>query len=326
MAMNLKLPFGLKDGKLVEISEVERGLGCGCICPGCGNKLVARKGELKVAHFSHYQNPECEHGFETALHLAAKSILEQRREIRLPELWHDMGRFGQQKLTEVRFPKVSEVIVERRLGNIVPDLLLDFNGQQLLVEIAVTHFVDSEKLAKIKALGTSTIEVDLSGFLKEALDFQKLTNILIEQVEAKAWIFNAKLGELLQKKLEELEAAEKRERLEEEENARRRRDEWEKSQRKEMEEKAQREKFYQGYKKSIMVRRPKNLGSFNGEALHVDDCPLKMNAYHIGGGFYNYFANVNIDCRRCHHYRGMRDDKASIVCLHNYHVKKNKAE
>ncbi len=26
--MNLKLPFGLKDGKLVEISEVERGLNC----------------------------------------------------------------------------------------------------------------------------------------------------------------------------------------------------------------------------------------------------------------------------------------------------------
>ncbi|MBK8427604.1 MAG: hypothetical protein IPL27_17255 [Lewinellaceae bacterium] len=324
--MNLKLPFGLKDGKLVEISEVERGLNCDCTCPCCGSKLIARKGEHKVAHFAHYQNPECEHGFETALHLAAKSILEQRREIRLPELRHDIGRFGQQKLTEVCFPKVTEVIVERRLGDIVPDLLLDFNGQQLLVEIAVTHFVDSEKLAKIKALGISTIEVDLSRFLKEPLDFQQLTVILIERVEQKTWVFNAKLGDLLRKKQEELEAAEKRERLEQEENTRRRREEWEKSQRKEMEEKDQREKFYQVYKKSIVVRRPKNLGSFNGEALHVDDCPLKMNAYHIGGGFYNYFANVNIDCRRCDHYRGMRDDMASIVCLHDYHVKKNKAE
>ncbi len=320
--MNLKLPFGLKDGRLVEISEVERGLGCGCSCPGCGSKLVARKGEQKVAHFAHYQNPECEHGFETALHLAAKSILEQRREIRLPELWHDMGRFGRQQLTEACFPKVTAVTVERRLGDIVPDLLLDFNGQKLLVEIAVTHFVDAEKLAKIKALGISTIEVELGAFLKEGLDFLLLENILVEQVEQKQWKFNARLGELLLKRQQELEAEEK----EQEEYNRRQRQEWEVRQRKEMEEKAQREQFYQGYKRPVVVRRPKNLSSFNGEALHVDNCPLKKKSYPIGGGFYNYFANVNIDCRCCDHFRGMRDEKSSIVCLHDYHAKKNKVE
>lgn len=324
--MNLKLPFGLKDGKLVEISEVERGLGCDCTCPCCGSKLIARKGKLKTPHFAHYQNPDCEHGFETALHLAAKYIIEQRREIQLPELWQDMGRFGMQKLTEVRFPKVSEVTVERRLGDIVPDLLLDFSGQKLLVEIAVTHFVDSEKLAKIMSLGISTIEVDLSSFLNEPLHFQKLSNILIEQVEQKRWVFNVKLKELLQKKLKELEAEEKRQKLEQAENAQMQKEEREKIQRRELEEKAKREEFYQFYKKPIVVRRPKNLGPFNGEALHVDDCPLKQNSYHIGGGFFNYFANVNINCRRCDHYRGMRDEKTAIVCLHDYHTEKDKTE
>lgn len=323
--MNPKLPFGLKDGKLVEISAVGRGLDCGCTCPCCGSRLVARKGERKVAHFSHYQNPECEHGFETALHLAAKSILEHRREIRLPELWHDMGRFGPQKLTEALSPKVSGVIVERRLGGIVPDLLLDFNGQQLLVEIAVTHFVDGEKLEKIRALGISAIEVDLSSFLNDPLDLQELTTILVEKAERKEWVFNAKLGELLGKKQEGLEAAEKMERLEEEERLRKHREEWEEGQRKKMKEKAERERFYQGHKKPIVIRRSEKRAISNGQVQHVDGCPLKKQSYSLGGGLTNYYANVHVHCLGCTHFRGFQDDKTSIVCLHDYHVKKNKA-
>ena len=34
----------LKEGKLVYIDDVERGLKCGCTCPACGEALIARKG------------------------------------------------------------------------------------------------------------------------------------------------------------------------------------------------------------------------------------------------------------------------------------------
>ena len=34
------------DGKLVHISEVEKGKACGCRCPACNEPLIARKGEL----------------------------------------------------------------------------------------------------------------------------------------------------------------------------------------------------------------------------------------------------------------------------------------
>ncbi|MBU4485366.1 MAG: hypothetical protein KKD38_00420 [Candidatus Delongbacteria bacterium] len=48
--MELKLPFGMKDGKLVQVSDVEQGSKCGCICPACAQPLVARKGEINIHH------------------------------------------------------------------------------------------------------------------------------------------------------------------------------------------------------------------------------------------------------------------------------------
>lgn len=40
------IPFGLKDGKYYDVSEVERGRACGCICPSCKQVLVAKKATL----------------------------------------------------------------------------------------------------------------------------------------------------------------------------------------------------------------------------------------------------------------------------------------
>jgi hypothetical protein len=65
-----KIPFGLKNGILVSVSEVDSGLACGCVCPSCYKKLQAKKGK-KVAHyFSHdpaEDTKECKSAFETAI-------------------------------------------------------------------------------------------------------------------------------------------------------------------------------------------------------------------------------------------------------------------
>lgn len=45
----MKLPYGLKDGKLVHISEVDKGKKCGCVCPACYSPFIARKGK-KIIH------------------------------------------------------------------------------------------------------------------------------------------------------------------------------------------------------------------------------------------------------------------------------------
>lgn len=38
------LIYGVRDGKTISIEEVESGLNCGCVCPACGEVLVAKKG------------------------------------------------------------------------------------------------------------------------------------------------------------------------------------------------------------------------------------------------------------------------------------------
>ena len=48
------LPFGLhRDGTYRTPHEVDRGLDCGCHCPECGRRLIARQGEEVTYHFAH---------------------------------------------------------------------------------------------------------------------------------------------------------------------------------------------------------------------------------------------------------------------------------
>jgi len=49
------IPFGLRsaDQRLVDVSEVPQGGGCGCICPSCRASLIARQGHIKQWHFAH---------------------------------------------------------------------------------------------------------------------------------------------------------------------------------------------------------------------------------------------------------------------------------
>jgi hypothetical protein len=69
---------------LVPVGDVESGLKCGCLCPACKAPLVAKKGKKNQHHFSHYGQDECEHGVETALHLAAKDIIAKHKKLHLP--------------------------------------------------------------------------------------------------------------------------------------------------------------------------------------------------------------------------------------------------
>ncbi len=50
----LSLFWALKNDKLVHVSEVENGLKCECLCPVCGDHLVAHQGKIKIPHFKHY--------------------------------------------------------------------------------------------------------------------------------------------------------------------------------------------------------------------------------------------------------------------------------
>src|ERR1700730_16969980 len=82
----IRIPFGVdRTKRVVHISEVERGRACDCMCPGCDAPLTAVKGAVRQHHFRHGVEVECEGALESAIHLAAKQIIIERKELTLPK-------------------------------------------------------------------------------------------------------------------------------------------------------------------------------------------------------------------------------------------------
>ena len=72
--MNSKINYALNENqKLVFVDDVPNGKECGCVCPNCGEKLMAKNGGSKREHhFAHLSGTECESAYESMLHLLAK--------------------------------------------------------------------------------------------------------------------------------------------------------------------------------------------------------------------------------------------------------------
>jgi hypothetical protein len=185
----VNMVFGLDEfSKPMHISEVENGLACGCTCPGCGSDLIAKKGPVMEDHFAHASGADCAAGVESGLHLAAKDILAKRQEIALPVA--EVRFQGGKKPIEVSsmdlYP-LTNIRLEKRIGSITPDLLVDMDGKSLAIEIFVTHRVDAEKIEKLRKMGLSTIEIDLSDVERD-LNKDLLEEIVVDGYDRKTWL------------------------------------------------------------------------------------------------------------------------------------------
>jgi hypothetical protein len=181
------------DGTIAHISEVSSGLWCNCICPGCGTRLVARKGDKKDHHFGHYGTEDgrpCQTAPETALHKFAKEVLARRLELELPPLV-----VGEGPSTWVGYPGgaygFDAALLEGRLGGIVPDVIVRKGERHLLVEFLVTHACDEAKIARIVAMDVAAIEIDLSGLPRDTSRADLEQAILT--AAPRKWLHNPKL-------------------------------------------------------------------------------------------------------------------------------------
>lgn len=206
--MEVRLQYGLINNELVSIEDIppeKRGLRCGCVCPGCGQPLIARLGERKRKHFGHRPGSECniEHAQQTALHILAKNIIEQEKRFAFPgyeisladvPLANDfLVRHRLPQTLEYRKPYTAEctsVALEKRISDFVPDVVLNIRGRICLVEIAVTHFVDETKQQKIDAAGLPVVEVDLSAFIGQQITREIVRDALIAETANKKWLYN----------------------------------------------------------------------------------------------------------------------------------------
>jgi len=223
--MLIKLPFGIRNGKLVHISEIQidqNGLNCNCVCPECGEKLIARKGDIRIHHFAHH-NDNCINPLETALHYYAKEVLKKYKKLKLPDVileyfdysYYNIGSKNDfyykksikyEKLYDEKIMQFEQVECEKSYGDLKPDIILYKDNVPLFIEIAVTNFVDDDKLQKIIKTGISTIEIflDIEDIDFYDFDKEKIENLIIESTISKFWLYNKKLEEKRSKKNEEV--------------------------------------------------------------------------------------------------------------------------
>ena len=139
----LLIPYAVRGGKLVHVSEVESGLRIDCLCSNCGEGLVAKKGERVIHHFAHRPKSTC--NGETVLHRTAKLMLAERLEQCIREgmdlriSWY--CSLCQSSHTGNLAKVAASLEVEKPLGSVRPDiLLLDQQGNpRVAVEVVVTH-------------------------------------------------------------------------------------------------------------------------------------------------------------------------------------------
>jgi len=210
------LKYGIRNGIEFHISEVESGLRCNCSCPACGERLIAKKGKniTPQNHFAHESKRQCEHAYETSLHYDAKRIIEEVKKIALP---YRIPRFDISNLNgfyslvldlknlgtiDSRQYIIDNVIIEKKLHDIIPDIKCTINGEILLIEIAVTSKVQKEKQDKIQEIELPVIEIDLSK-VDRAIEREELASYILDNIQNKTWFGNKKddrlIGQLKQK-------------------------------------------------------------------------------------------------------------------------------
>jgi hypothetical protein len=188
------IPYALsKNGMPVGIHEVRRGLACECHCPACGAALIARKGQRKAHHFSHYRQPECTAALESSLHHMAKAVVERETKIVLPPVY----LHGREKAVEhARLYQYGGVKTEIQREGMIPDLILETPNQQVLVEIAVHHPSRAGKIWKLQQARLPAIEIDVLSLHRElaglgkGTDLQAFSEEIIQGIRHKKWLFN----------------------------------------------------------------------------------------------------------------------------------------
>jgi hypothetical protein len=184
-----KITYALQHGVLKHISGVKRGLECNCICPACHSALIARKGKKMREHFAHYNSEECSIGYETSIHMLAKEVLSKEKCLSIPQLDMPCETYESGLIADQMQIRLDEVLLEKSIGDITPDIIVKAKGQSLLIEIYVTHKIDETKYLKIRELGISTLEIDLSKIHNE-ITYKELETILLSNNANKKWIYN----------------------------------------------------------------------------------------------------------------------------------------
>lgn len=139
---------------------------------------------------------------ETLLHLKAKEILEQEKQIQLPILEVSSRRelptgkaVEKRRYRAEQLVQLADVRLEQHLGEIKPDVLAstipigDWPAESLSIEITVTNTIDEDRLEKIRQKGIPTLEIDVSR-MGGRVTLDEFKSLIVHEVAAKRWLYH----------------------------------------------------------------------------------------------------------------------------------------
>lgn len=158
---------------------------------------------------------------ETVLHAKVKEILSKAGSFLVPEVvqWVTQQTYDGSLLEEpVTFPAqrlfISQVRLEAPMPGMVPDVICMASRSgtpdrkfPLLIEVAVTHFVDAAKRSKIIEQNLACIEIDLARLVTHSrrISIEELREAVLDRHHGKEWIHNPLLAPLVSSKQNELQ-------------------------------------------------------------------------------------------------------------------------
>lgn len=296
--MNSNLIYGLLNDEIVTIEEVESGLNCNCTCPKCGVKLIAKKGNIREHHFSHFNSTDCFWRGESLFHKIAKEIIQNSKKLKLPKV--HLRNHPEVVIYEETTISIDNIILEKKINNFIPDIIIETKGKQLLIEIFYQHGIGFSKQQKIERKGIPTIEIDINPIVKRLykqkdylLKSSEFKDFLINNTSHKRWSYNPiskKIDSVLKEEYTEKHSI-----------------------------KSFKFNHYEGYVESF---------------VYTEYCPLKKRKWK--SGFYKDkpYAKVYEDCRKCEYNLGIGEHEIigsktgivhskenAIFCLGHMHSK-----
>jgi hypothetical protein len=216
----LRVPYGLRDGKMWAARDVPTGLACGCLCLGCEQPLVAKNHGQKVRpHFAHHVDRACQGAFESSIHRRAKELIVDKKVLMLPE-WdgndampnppfaHDDDghtHYGKRIEMPAYGVALAGAQAELQMGDYRPDVVAIDSAGRLLIEILVTHAVGDLKTRNVQSDGFRMMEIDLSRVsADQAEDPDLFEDLVLNTAVNRKWISHPSASENWRRSRDEL--------------------------------------------------------------------------------------------------------------------------
>lgn len=211
---NSAIPLGERDGHMFRAYEVENGLRCGCVCPGCRGALVAaNQGEKRFPYFRHAELEGCSNGRAEGVRRAAVQLIAQRKHLLLPALSDTATVFSQSGRClvqdfEVEPSRVVPDQVERfvDLGDLRAHARLTLQGRQLVVRIKCSSREEHERKRRLREMDLSSIEIDLHRLTDADINDQTIfARAVLDDPGNRVWIRSLRGERLKQHAVESLQ-------------------------------------------------------------------------------------------------------------------------